>query len=411
MADSSKTKEKKGDIPMPPMSCIVCIYTLGFMDLFAISLILPLLLSHGEQLGASPMMNGLVGSVYGGLQLISSPICGSFSDQYGRARVLIISLLACTVSYLTLAFSETILLLVISRVLAGSFKHTQTMCRMLLVDLEPPSERQRVIGWFNAISSMGFIVGPPIGGHLAGMDGGFRLVTLICAGLFATMFVLSCLLVRDGPRAQHHAAATAVGESLTSFTDVDWLRIGDLMVVRFFYAFSVLLFRANMPSTAARLFGMTPVQFGYLMSMQGVVSAGAGFLTGPIERFCGDRLTELALTSAVFTAALTAASLAPSITWLAVALIPLCACTSSLRACGTALTLDRTPPAHHGLVMGAGQNIASVARLAAPLAAGAAQQLVSDRGPGLVAAACAAIALGVAVYIRQAARSKREKQE
>ena len=44
---------------------------------------------------------------------------GSFSDQYGRARVLIISLFACTISYLALAFSDTILLLVISRVLSG----------------------------------------------------------------------------------------------------------------------------------------------------------------------------------------------------------------------------------------------------------------------------------------------------
>ena len=217
--------------------------------------------------------------------------------------------------------------------------------------------------------------------------------------------------MRDGPRATHHAAAAAVGESLSSFTDVDWLQIGDLMVVRFFYAFSVLLFRSNLPSTAAKLYGMTPVEFGYLMSMQGVVSAGAGFLTGPVERVCGDRLTELAATSGVFTVSLVMASTAPDLTWLALALVPLCACTSSLRACGTALTLDRTPAEHHGLVMGAGQNIASVARLAAPLAAGAAQQLVSDRGPGLVASGCAATALSVAVYIRQAARRDRVKQE
>ena len=183
------------------------------------------------------------------------------------------------------------------------------------------------------------------------------------------------------------------------------------MVVRFFYSFSVLLFRANMPSTAAKMYGMTPVQFGYLMSMQGVVSAGAGFLTGPVERMCGDRLTELAATSALFTVSLISASLAPDVLWLSIALIPLCACTSSLRACGTALTLDRTPAEHHGLVMGAGQNVASVARLAAPLAAGVAQEVISDRGPGLVASGCALTALVVAVYIRLAALGRRVKQE
>ncbi|XP_037079213.1 major facilitator superfamily domain-containing protein 9-like [Pollicipes pollicipes] len=344
-------------------SCVICTYFLGFLDLFAISLILPLMLTHGESLGASPMLNGLVGSVYGGLQLVSSPLCGSLSDQYGRSPVLLVSLFACCISYLVLAFSETIIMLVIARVLSGSFKHTQTLCRTLLVDLRPPSERQTAIGWFNAVSSMGFIVGPPIGGHLAELDGGFRLVTLLCASLFCVMFVLACLLVRDGPRNRHTAGAAALGESLASFRDVRWADTADLMLVRFFYAFAVLLFRSNFSSTASRLYGLTPVVLGYLMSFQGVVSAGAGLLIGPVERLCGDRLTELVVTSAAFCASLLAASLAPDLRWLTAALVPLCACTSSLRACGTALTLDRTPPAHHGLVMGASQNIAALARL------------------------------------------------
>lgn len=47
---------------------------------------------------------------------------------------------------------------------SGVFKHSQTLCRALLADITPPQERSQVFGTFNASSSIGFIVGPMLGG-------------------------------------------------------------------------------------------------------------------------------------------------------------------------------------------------------------------------------------------------------
>ena len=54
----------------------------------------------------------------------------------------------------------------ISRILAGTFKQTQELSRLAIVNSTPKSERTKTIGLFNAIGSAGFIIGPTIGGHI-----------------------------------------------------------------------------------------------------------------------------------------------------------------------------------------------------------------------------------------------------
>nr|XP_058967240.1 major facilitator superfamily domain-containing protein 9-like [Pocillopora verrucosa] len=53
---------------------IYCVYCVGFLDLFAVSCFLPLLTHRARELGASPSLVGVIGSIYGGLQFFSSPV-------------------------------------------------------------------------------------------------------------------------------------------------------------------------------------------------------------------------------------------------------------------------------------------------------------------------------------------------
>lgn len=41
-----------------------------------------------------------------------------------------------------------------------------------------------MIGSYNAFASMGFIIGPTVGAHIAQREGGFQTVCLISAGAF-----------------------------------------------------------------------------------------------------------------------------------------------------------------------------------------------------------------------------------
>ncbi|KAG7258151.1 hypothetical protein CRUP_000181 [Coryphaenoides rupestris] len=61
---------------------ITCVYVVGFMDLFGVSMIIPLLSHHVKHLGATPTVAGVVGSTYGILQLFSSTIVGLDRDGF-----------------------------------------------------------------------------------------------------------------------------------------------------------------------------------------------------------------------------------------------------------------------------------------------------------------------------------------
>lgn len=67
---------------------------------------------------------------------------------------------------------------------SGLFKHSLSICRALLSDLVSESERPLVMGYFNAASSVGFILGPVVGGYLTEHEGGFYTSSFTCAAIF-----------------------------------------------------------------------------------------------------------------------------------------------------------------------------------------------------------------------------------
>ena len=69
-----------------------CLTAAVFMDLFAVSLVVPLLPMRMKELGVQPAMIGMVGSVYSLAQIVGGLLMGILSDRgLGRRNVLLIS--------------------------------------------------------------------------------------------------------------------------------------------------------------------------------------------------------------------------------------------------------------------------------------------------------------------------------
>ena len=66
----------------------------------------------------------------------------------------------------------------------GVFKHSQSLLKVALSDHLPKSMHAQAFGRYNAVSTLGFVVGPVIGGHLADLPHGFQLVTALTAAVF-----------------------------------------------------------------------------------------------------------------------------------------------------------------------------------------------------------------------------------
>ncbi|XP_031150172.1 major facilitator superfamily domain-containing protein 9 [Sander lucioperca] len=435
---------------------IQCIYMVGFMDLFGVSMIIPLLSHHVKALGASPTVAGIVGSTYGILQLFSSTIVGSWSDVVGRRYSLLTCLLLSALGYGLLGMSTSIALFVLARIPVGLFKHSLSICRALLSDLVSESERPLVMGHFNAASSVGFILGPVVGGYLTEHEGGFYTSSFTCAVIFLTNAGLVWMLpwsetlihrndtnssndtskgcndkncsksVRNGSNASTHppvlAADTdpgsiAPGKQVgglrwreVSLLQPAWRQLSsvgskihmvassdmwDLFLVRLLMAIAIMLYYSNFSLAMEERFSLKPKVTGYLISYSSTLGALAGFLVGPVTQLYGNNMHALLLHSTVLTSLLIFLyAAAPSVSQVLLTSTFFAISTTIGRTCITDLELQRGGVQASGTLIGAGQSVTAVGRVLAPLLSGLAQEFSPCGPPSLgVVLALAAVCL------------------
>ena len=144
---------------------VVCV-----IDVLGFGILIPLVPYMAERFGARPeTLTAILGS-YSLCQLIAAPLWGRLSDRYGRRPVLMTSLAGACVSYVLLGFAGSLTLLLISRMLAGCMAGNLAAAFAYASDVSPPAERAKSLGLVGAAIGIGFMLGIPIGGVLAGED-------------------------------------------------------------------------------------------------------------------------------------------------------------------------------------------------------------------------------------------------
>lgn len=106
----------------------------------------------------------LLGSMYAFLQFIFAPTWGKLSDQFGRKRILIITLTGTAVSSLLWCVSAKFELFILSIMLAGVMAGNLSVASAAAADITAKSERAKAMGVVGAAFGLGFLLGPAIGG-------------------------------------------------------------------------------------------------------------------------------------------------------------------------------------------------------------------------------------------------------
>uniref|UniRef100_A0A1X7SN32 Major facilitator superfamily (MFS) profile domain-containing protein n=1 Tax=Amphimedon queenslandica TaxID=400682 RepID=A0A1X7SN32_AMPQE len=101
------------------------LYFIVFLDMLGVSMIIGIMIQAFKSRGISPSVTGLVGSLYGAIQIFSGPVIGRLGDVYGRKKFMFLSYLMPGLSYLILGTTSSVHLLIVSRILNGVFKHGQ----------------------------------------------------------------------------------------------------------------------------------------------------------------------------------------------------------------------------------------------------------------------------------------------
>ncbi|GBG76612.1 hypothetical protein CBR_g22491 [Chara braunii] len=276
------------------------ILLLVFIDLIGIGLVMPLLAPLIKDLGASPMQLGLVQSMYGALQLISSPLMGLVSDRRGRRIVLVLSYLGTAFGYLLLGYSSSLQLVLIARLVTGLLKHSINASKSYIADHTGRHDRAVDLGRLATASGLGVMVGPALGGLLFQV-GGYPLPGCLACSLFLLNTAIVTMMLPANERVElsgnekaewKRKAGRRMHALIPQLVVIERPRVLPLFLVRLIMGLGVITFRHGFSILLLYKFNLSVKYNGYLISFQGLMSSLVqGFAIKPlVNRFQDEQL-------------------------------------------------------------------------------------------------------------------------
>ncbi|WP_410013623.1 TCR/Tet family MFS transporter [Sodalis sp. C49] len=356
-----------------------------WLDAIGIGIIFPILPRLLEDVmhtaDISPYI-GIMAALYALMQFIFAPFLGALSDNFGRRRILLISLSGAVINYLIMAFSTQLWMLLAGRAIAGLTSANIAVAMAWLTDITPQHKRARRFGLFNAMFGAGFIIGPILGGWLG--DYGLRLPFLVAAGLNTGNFLLALTVLKESRTPANRKM------NLSEFNPLKplrWLSAskGLLIVTLVFFFLSATgeVYGTCWALWGQDMFHWNGLWIGLSLGTFGVCQTLAqAFLPGPASRLLGERGTILA-GIACSCLALIILSISNQ-SWMVFAIMPLVA----LGGIGTpalqALATHQVNADQQGQLQGILASAVSLASIVAPLIFSTLYFLVRTWWPGAI---------------------------
>ena len=230
----------------------------------------------GEGLSRASIYSGWLTFAYASAQFCFAPVVGGLSDKLGRRPVLLAALLGLGLDYVFLSFAPTLAWLFVGRVIAGITGASFTTATAYIADISTPEKRAQNFGLVGAAFGIGFIIGPAIGGLLAGF--GARVPFMVAAGLSLCnflygFFVLPESLAPNQRRPFQWRRANPVASLL---------RLGQYPTTLGLVAALVLLYLAGSATQSVWTF-YTMLKFGWTERLVGISLGVVGLCTGVVQ--------------------------------------------------------------------------------------------------------------------------------
>jgi len=363
-----------------------------FTDLVGFGVVIPLLPFYGEHFGASPLTVTILLCTFSGCQLVAAPLWGRLSDRIGRRPIVLISTATSVAAYAWLASSDALWMLFATRALQGVSAGNISVAQAYIADITTPENRAKGMGLMGAALGLGFIVGPAIGGQLAGGDPNALTVALpayAAAGFSALALVLAIVMLKESLPVERRAEARRhrpgrIAQIREALGRPDLRR---LMVLFFTTTFAFAGMESTFALWALARFDWGPRQVGELFAMVGVVLVliQGGLIGRLTKRFGEARMLRAGTITIGVGLALLAAALTPAVGIAACCLLSLGM--GMAQPSTTSLISREASAIEQGGILGVNQSVGSLARMLGPPVAGIAFTLGGPSAPYVVGAA------------------------
>ena len=142
-----------------------------FITMGGIGIIVPVLPAYLEIFGVGGQVLGFLTAFFALAQFLLSPVAGDLSDRHGRKQFIIGGLIVYGFSQILFGLAPEIWVLFLARFLSGAgaaFIMAPVMA--FVADITTYEERGKGMGMIGASMSLGFMIGPGIGGFLSSVN-------------------------------------------------------------------------------------------------------------------------------------------------------------------------------------------------------------------------------------------------
>jgi DHA1 family tetracycline resistance protein-like MFS transporter len=354
------------------------------IDLLGFGLVMPFLtLVARDAFHVGPGTAAMLGACYSAMQFLFMPVWGRLSDRIGRRPVMLMSIAASAVMMtllgLALGFASSIGWLFLARAISGAATANIGTASAYIADITSPEERVKGMGMIGMAFGIGFIVGPGVGGLLAGYTLNGRHGPYACFAAALLSLINLVWAFTSLPESLPPERRTKLEKRSLSPLRLDVLGrtlstrgIGQAAVTNFLIILAFSGLEITYSLFAADHFGLSKHQVGLMFVLMGFV--GAGIQGGFMRRASGKyRETSLLYTGiGLMFAAYLVFVLAPRFG------VPGLVVGSTLLALGNGFTqpsisayISRlADPTRQGEALSANQSLSSLGRMFGPLAGG-----------------------------------------
>ena len=349
------------------------IFLIVLVNVFSLTLVIPLLAIYAETFGASPLAATLLVSVFAFCQLFSGPLLGRLSDRMGRKPLLLVSQVGTFLGLLLMAGASSLPVLYLARIIDGVTAGNLSLAQAYISDHTTPENRTRSFAIIGVAFGVGFFLGPWVTGYLVRY--GLRAPILLAAAMSLTSVLCTAVLLPGGRPPVDPATIGPDGQLRPRQGRLASLRarpaLWSLWTQFLLFSLAFSLFTSGFALFAERRFtwqgrSFGPREIGYLFAYSGFLGIILqGGLMGRLVR----RVGEANLARAGFVAA------GVAYCGLAVARgVPHLVVVASISAFGngvlrpvlTGQVSKAAGPREQGAVLGINQSLASLASVLAP---------------------------------------------
>ncbi|MGQ3017695.1 MFS transporter [Phenylobacterium sp.] len=372
--------------PREDPRALIVLLSVIFLNMAGFGLVIPLLPFFGQAFDAPAWQITLMFSAFSVGQFLGEPFWGKLSDRIGRRPVLILTTAGGALAYVALALAPGIWTALAVRLVSGFLSGNISTLQGYLADITPPHQRAGRMGIMGSAFSLGFMVGPALGGLLARPElgpTGFQIPLYVAAafGLASALGVFLFMRETITPQAKGAVRPPAPPRGMV-------LReaLADPVILRvFLISFVTISGFAGIEATyglwTEARFGWGPQEIGLAFMLAGIIGVVAqGSLTGMLVRRYGEGRVLLAGLCLMFVGMLTQFA---AIGW------PMAVVGLAIVVFGQSITFPNlvalismaTPSERQGEVLGLNMSNSALARIGGPILAGQLFSLVAPGAP------------------------------